>query len=205
MEKSVISTGSIFQLTVPQLVLMIGSISPYLFLICAEAFSCLLKAAERRGETVGVRVCQCAPSINHLLFADDSLLFKIDNGSAEHLRNVLSLYEDCSGQIINKDKSSIMFSKNTPTEVKRHLMRDLEIESEARNEKYLGLPVYIGRSKTQPFKTMTLASNHSGGKTRVFGLGAPILNSRRVLICYKTCTIIFEKEKNGKWKTKSNI
>ena len=81
-------------------------------------------------------------------------------------------------------------------------MRDLEIESEARNEKYLGLPVYIGRSKTQPFKTMTLASNHSGGKTRVFGLGAPILNSRRVLICYKTCTIIFEKEKieNGKPK-----
>ena len=85
------------------------------------------------------------------LFADDSLLFKIDNGSAEHLRNVLSLYEDCSGQIINKDKSSIMFSKNTPAEVKSHLMRDLEIESEAGNEKYLGLPVYMGRSKTQTF------------------------------------------------------
>ena len=152
MEKSVISTGSIFQLTFPQLVLMIGSISPYLFLICAEAFSCLLNEAERQGETAGVRVHQGAPSINHLLFADDSLLlFKIDNGSAEHLRNVLSLYEDCSGQIINKDKSSIMFSKNTPAEVKRHLMRDLEIESEARNEKYLGLPVYMGRSKTQTF------------------------------------------------------
>ena len=71
----------------------------------------MLNAAERDGRTVGVWVCRGAPSINHLLFADDSLLlFKIENGSAEHLRNILSLYEDCSGQTINKDKSSIMFS-----------------------------------------------------------------------------------------------
>jgi len=49
-------------------------LSPYLFLLCAEAFSCLLLAAERRGELEGVKVCQDAPSINHLLFADDSLL-----------------------------------------------------------------------------------------------------------------------------------
>lgn len=125
-------------------------LSPYLFLICAEAFSCLLNAAESRGETKGICVCEGASSINHLLFADDSLLlFKIDIGSAEHLRNILSLYEDCSGQTINKDKSSIMFSKNTPPEIKSRLMGELEIESEARSEKYLGLPVYMGRSKVQ--------------------------------------------------------
>ena len=56
----------------------------------------MLNAAERQGETVGVRVCQGAPSINHLLFADDSLLlFKIESGSAEYLQNIISLYEDC--------------------------------------------------------------------------------------------------------------
>ena len=86
---------------VPQCGLRQGDpISPYLFLICAEAFSCLLNATEERGETIGVCVCQEAPSINHLLFADDSLLlFKIVDGSAEHLQNVLSLYEDCSGRL----------------------------------------------------------------------------------------------------------
>jgi len=112
----------------------------------------MLNEAERCGETVAVRVCQGAPSINHLLFADDSLLlFKIDDGSVDHARNVLSLYEDSSGQTINKDKSSVMFSKNTSAETKSRFMAELEIESEARNEKYLGLPVYMGRSKAQTF------------------------------------------------------
>lgn len=123
-------------------------ISPYLFLLCAEAFSCLLHEAEVRGELTGVKVCHSAPSINHLLFADDSLLLlKTDEWSAYHLQNILSLYEDCSGQTINKEKSSVMFSMNTKSVERNHLMPALGITSEARNEKYLGLLVYMGRSK----------------------------------------------------------
>ena len=84
-----------------------------LYLICAEGFSALLNAAEANGFLSGVKICQQATSINHLLFADDSpLRLKIDDRSAHHLQNILTLYEDCSGQTINKDKSSIMFSKN---------------------------------------------------------------------------------------------
>lgn len=139
--------GELTNEIVPQRGLRQGDpLSPYLFLICAEAFSCLLNTAEERGETVGVRVCQEAPSVNHLLFADDSLLlFKIDNGSAGHVQNILSLYEDYSGQTINKEKSSIMFSKNTREETKVSLMAVLDINYEARNEKYLGLPIYMGK------------------------------------------------------------
>jgi hypothetical protein len=89
----------------------------------------------------GVRVCPDAPIINHILFADDSmLLFKIDEQSTNQLQSILSLYEDCSGQIIHKDKSSIMFSKNTNEGDRDAVMPALEITSEARNEKYLGLP-----------------------------------------------------------------
>ena len=43
-----------------------------------------------------------------------------------------------------------MFSKNT-SKVKSNLMTALEIRSEARNEKYLGLTVYMGKSKAQTF------------------------------------------------------
>jgi hypothetical protein len=65
-------------------------LSPYLFLICAEAFSGLLNATEHRGDIRGISVCPEAPSINHLLFADDSLLlFKLDGQSTNHLRNIL--------------------------------------------------------------------------------------------------------------------
>ena len=127
-------------------------LSPYLFLLCAEAFSCLLQAAEEDGDLVGVKVCQDAPSINHLLFADDSLLLlKTDDRSANRVQHILSLYEDCSGQIINKEKSSIMFSKNARNAEKQHMMSALEINVEARTEKYLGLPLYMGRSKEKTF------------------------------------------------------
>ena len=66
----------------------------------------------------GVKICQDAPSINHLLFADDSLLLlKSDTRSASHLQHILSLYEDCSGQTINKEKSSVIFSKNAKRQI----------------------------------------------------------------------------------------
>lgn len=112
----------------------------------------MLLAAESRGELVGIKVCQEAPSINHLLFADDSLLLlKTDAWSANHLQHILSLYENCSGQTINKDKSSVMFSRNARASDKQPLMTALELSVEARNEKYLGLPVYMGKSKEKTF------------------------------------------------------
>ncbi|KAI5348321.1 hypothetical protein L3X38_001208 [Prunus dulcis] len=33
-------------------------LSPYLFLMCTEGFSCLLRGAERRGDLVGVQVAR---------------------------------------------------------------------------------------------------------------------------------------------------
>lgn len=64
---------------------------------------------------------------------------------------MLSLYEDCLGQTINKDKSTIMFSKNSTTVEKENVMAGLGIQSEGRNETYLGLPIYMGRSRSQTF------------------------------------------------------
>jgi hypothetical protein len=89
-------------------------LSPYLFLICAEGFSALLNKANEDGTLPGVHICQAAPRINHLLFADDSLvLMKATSESARSLQRMLHLYECCSGQTINYDKSSVMFSTNT--------------------------------------------------------------------------------------------
>lgn len=51
------------------------SLSPYLYILCAEGLSELIKKYELVGELHGTRVCRLAPPINHLLFADDSFLF----------------------------------------------------------------------------------------------------------------------------------
>jgi hypothetical protein len=44
-----------------------------------------------------------------------------------------------------------MFSNNTREEVKEGVMHSLDIGTEARNEKYLGLPIYMRKSKVQTF------------------------------------------------------
>lgn len=127
-------------------------LSPYLFFICAEGFSSLLNAAEVDGRLQGVKICEDAPSITHLLFADDSLLLlKVNDENVSQLQHILQVYEECSGQIINKEKSAVMFSRNTSAEPRQRFLDGMGLSQEMRSDKYLGLPVYMRRSKSKIF------------------------------------------------------
>jgi hypothetical protein len=129
-----------------------GPLSPYLFLLCAEAFSPLLKKGEEDGLIAEVKICTGAPSISHLLFIDDSLiLIRANEGDCRHLQSILQIYESCLGQVINNGKSAILFSKNTKVEQKRVVCDLLQVTKETMNEKYLGLPVHVGKSKMNTF------------------------------------------------------
>jgi hypothetical protein len=50
-------------------------LSPYLFLFCVEGFSALLRQAQRINDLKGVKFGSQGPTITHLLFADDSIVF----------------------------------------------------------------------------------------------------------------------------------
>jgi hypothetical protein len=85
-------------------------ISPYLFLLAAEGLSCLLKHRVQSPALKGLQVATSAPSINHLLFADDSLLFfQASVEGAVEINSVLEAYCNASGQRVNMDKSSSIF------------------------------------------------------------------------------------------------
>jgi hypothetical protein len=109
--------------------------------------------AQRDGRIEGIRICSGAPYVSHLFFADDTLmLIKATGPSANCLQQILELYVEVSGQMVNKDKTSIMFSPNTSPQVKDLVLNELGIQYTAKNEKYLGLPVYIGKSKKKMFE-----------------------------------------------------
>lgn len=50
-------------------------LSPYLFLLYIEGLIALLNKAEREKQLSGMWICRRAPSISHILFANDNLLF----------------------------------------------------------------------------------------------------------------------------------
>ncbi|KAA3472916.1 reverse transcriptase [Gossypium australe] len=52
------------------------SISPFLFLMCGEGLSSLMRLAMNEGSLKGVKASRSGPKISHLLFADDCILFR---------------------------------------------------------------------------------------------------------------------------------
>lgn len=50
------------------------------------------------------------------------------------------------------DKSTVMISANTKEIHRKHVLTELKIRTETRTEKYLGLPVCVGRSRTKTFE-----------------------------------------------------
>lgn len=52
--------------------------------------------------------------VNHLLFADDSIIFcRAKQEEWMNVEQILWKYECASGQVLNKQKTSILFSRNT--------------------------------------------------------------------------------------------
>ena len=126
--------------------------SPCLFILCAEGLSALINKAARNQALHGISVCCGSLRVTHLLFADDSLLFCQANGQeCRKLIEILVLYGEVSGQVINTDKSSVFFSQNTPQATKDEVLHFIGPMQDTRHTKYLGLPSLIGRSKTQIF------------------------------------------------------
>ena len=50
-------------------------ISPFLFLLCAEGLSCLIRNASNEGTFQRVAAARYEPYVSHLFFVDDSLFF----------------------------------------------------------------------------------------------------------------------------------
>ncbi|GMI83715.1 hypothetical protein HRI_002040800 [Hibiscus trionum] len=124
-------------------------LSPYLFLLVAQGLSALLLKEQSLGKIKGLKTSMHGPRVNHLLYADDCLLF-IRNSvdEASRVREILGIYETASGQKVNLDKSYIYFSNGMKDEHKAALKGVLEMREEVDMGVYLGLPLIVGKNKT---------------------------------------------------------
>ncbi|XP_055960799.1 uncharacterized protein LOC126686586 [Mercurialis annua] len=113
-------------------------LSPLLFVLCAEV-----------SRTYHEPPC---PTLTHLFFADDSILFtSATNGQISVILEILHQYAYYSGQFINYAKSTVFFSNNIPSDWRSHFSSTLGVSDNAYEGTYLDLPLCILHSKTQTF------------------------------------------------------
>lgn len=92
------------------------------------------------------------PTITHLLFADDSLLFfKADPNSSRNIKVCLDLYEKASEQVINYEKSALSFNPYTLRLNQDRVKHYLKIRESRRHELYLGAPSFSLKNKRMQF------------------------------------------------------
>ncbi|XP_075492415.1 uncharacterized protein LOC142530463 [Primulina tabacum] len=154
-------------------------LSPYLFILCTEGLSALIRNSERLGQIHGIKACRGAPSISHLFFADDSMIFfRANANEGQNVKNIIEKYEKASGQAINLSKSGIMFSGNVHNMERTAISQLLEISTVLDTSRYLGLPSLIGKNEKQIFsylKDRVWARLQGWRKKTLFKVGCEIL------------------------------
>jgi exonuclease III len=145
---SVMLNGSPFGLFSPSRGLRQGDpLSPFLFIIGSEVISRLLFGSLR-----GFKIARACSPLNHLLFADDLIIFSTATSKeAATIKSCLDKYCLWSGQSVNHVKSHILFSKNTSSSTITAIQNILPYDVTPATARHLGLPLLFGKSKVVAF------------------------------------------------------
>ena len=100
----------------------------------------------------GIVVCHSGPKLSHLFFAVDSLIFcKASLTNCDALQRILKVYEQALSQQLNRAKTSLFFSSNTPNAIQEEIKQRFGAQVIKQHDKYLGLPSLVGRKKMNTF------------------------------------------------------
>ncbi|CAN1782925.1 Putative ribonuclease H protein At1g65750 [Linum perenne] len=77
-----------------------------------------------------------------MLFVNDIVLFgKADRWEACKMKNILDCYYRLSGKAVNTSKSSMIFSANTPDNIKEDVLTSFGVPGETKMGNYLGVSI----------------------------------------------------------------
>ncbi|XP_026410054.1 uncharacterized protein LOC113305180 [Papaver somniferum] len=127
-------------------------LSSYLFILCMEALSRGLIQAEKDNLIHGFKANKHYPSISHLFYADDCLMFiKARTRDARNLVTLIEQFSKFSDQAVNFEKSALAFSKRVPNNIKNEIANILRIRRVSLNEKCLGVSLLLQKRKFDSF------------------------------------------------------
>lgn len=115
-------------------------LSPYLFILSMNVYSCLTADAEANNHCNGISFARRGLAISHFMYANDLILFfKADDHSPGFIKHTLDTFYDKAGLSINVQKSNLVMTPNTPRDVKASLSQLFEVGATDKLGKYLGV------------------------------------------------------------------
>jgi hypothetical protein len=98
-------------------------LSPYLFLFVVNALSRLMQKEVQNGNLHELHICCRAPGILHLLFIEDTLIFmEVTENQTEVVKNIITVYERGTRQLVNPAKCSMVFGALCPSAQQEKVM-----------------------------------------------------------------------------------
>ncbi|XP_019240885.1 PREDICTED: uncharacterized protein LOC109220870 [Nicotiana attenuata] len=123
-------------------------LSPTLFILAAEALSRGLNSLHSSLYFCGFGLPKWSPKINHLSYADDTIIFSSsDDTSLRLVMEILHAYEAASGQLVNKAKSAIYMHHLTDSTVVSKVESITGIGKQEFPFTYLGCPIFYARRR----------------------------------------------------------
>ncbi|KAF7815286.1 LINE-1 reverse transcriptase isogeny [Senna tora] len=114
-------------------------LSPYLYVLCANVLSNHLITSQNDRSIQGIKIARGAPSINHLMYSDDILLFfRADKTTCDKVNKLLHQFGELAGLWMNNQKSEVKFSPNITEEGAQVLTRILNCQRVDHWGRYLG-------------------------------------------------------------------
>jgi len=153
---SLLWNGSITESFTPSRGLRQGDpLSPYLFVFCMERLGEMIQEEVRVGRWLPLQVSANGPTISHLFFADDVLLFAKSKPSQERLiNNILDDFCSISGLKVSLDKSRVFASAGVTRRRKESITSTTHIQFTSNLGNYLGFQIHHGRIKKEDFSSI---------------------------------------------------
>lgn len=148
-------------------------LSPYIFILYLEYLGLLILDKIADNTWKPFKAFRSGPSFPHLFFEDDLILFgQATRKNAQAIEEALSAFCALFGQKVSKDKSRILFSKNTSVENCKLVCHSLGILETNKFDQYLGFPLKFAGQGTRDFNFLFIEFNKSSqvGKQASFPL-----------------------------------